>query len=583
MKKRWVLKDQGDQKIVKHLSEELNIDSTLANLLVQRGIYTFDEAKKFFRPQLSDLHDPFLMKDMDKAVARILNAIDNFEKILIYGDYDVDGTTAVALVLSFLKKSYSNVDFYIPDRYKEGYGISKAGIDYAYRHNFSLIVVLDCGIKAIDQVNYANSKHIDFVICDHHLPDEEIPNAHAVLDPKRPDCTYPYKELSGCGIGFKLIQALAEKMEVSFNSRVKPYLDLVVLSIASDIVPITGENRVLAYYGLKKINTSPRPGIEAIIKYTNISKRSENDDLTHTIFSKQLTVSDLVFIIGPRINAAGRIDEGRYAVELLISKNIEYAYKLGKNIDTNNTERKTLDMSATQEAIEMIASSPELLKKRSTLLYNPNWHKGVIGIVASRLIENYYKPTIVMTQFNGLITGSARSIKDFDIYSAIRSCSDLLENFGGHKYAAGMTIKPENLEAFKKRFEKAVADAIKDDMLIPEIEIDAEIDLKAISPKFFRVLKQFAPFGPQNMSPIFLTRDVKDTGAARIVGNNHIKLNIIQELPERKIFPAIAFQQGESFDIVNQGKKFNICYHVEENCWNGSVSLQLNINDIHPE
>lgn len=583
MKKRWVLKEQGDQTIIKQLSEELKIDSTLANLLAQRNIYTYDEAKKFFRPQLSDLHDPFLMKDMDKAVARILNAIDNFEKILIYGDYDVDGTTAVALVLTFLKKSYTNVDFYIPDRYKEGYGISKAGIDYAYRHNFSLIVVLDCGIKAIDQVNYAKAKHIDFVICDHHLPDDKIPDAHAVLDPKRPDCTYPYKELSGCGIGFKLIQALAEKMEVSFNSRVKPYLDLVVLSIASDIVPITGENRVLAYYGLKKINTSPRPGIEAIIKYTNISKRSENDDLSNTIFSKQLTISDLVFIIGPRINAAGRIDEGKYAVELLISKNIEYAYKLGKNIDTNNTERKTLDMSATQEAIEMIRSSPELIKKRSTLLYNPNWHKGVIGIVASRLIENYYKPTVVMTQFNGLITGSARSIKDFDIYSAIRSCSDLLENFGGHKYAAGMTIIPENLEAFKKRFDKAVAEAIKDDMLIPEIEIDAEIDLEAITPKFFRVLKQFAPFGPQNMSPVFLTKNVKDTGTARIVGNNHIKLNIIQELPKRKIFPAIAFQQGKSFDSVNQGKKFNICYHVEENCWNGSVSLQLNIKDIQPD
>jgi single-stranded-DNA-specific exonuclease len=557
----------------------LNIDIHLANLLVQRGIRTFDEAKSFFRPQLTDLHDPFLMKDMDLAIERIEKAIHNNEKILVYGDYDVDGTSAVALVYSFIKEYYNEVDYYIPDRYSEGYGISYKGIDFAKENGFTLIIALDCGIKAVQQIDYANERQIDFIIGDHHRPGESIPDAIAVLDPKRLDSEYPYDELSGCGIGFKLIQAYSQKNKIDFSD-IEKYLDLVAISIASDIVPITGENRILAYYGLKLINSNPRPGIEAVLKFSNVCKNEDSVDSSNFFFKRELSINDLVFLISPRINAAGRMETGRSSVELLNCDSIEKALKVGELVNNNNIDRKSLDSFTTQQAIDFIKSDEFLQSSKSTVIFNPEWHKGVIGIVASRLTEEYYRPTIVLTQSNGLITGSARSVKDFDIYDAIEACSDLLEHFGGHKYAAGLSLKPENFEKFRMKFEIEVAKSLTENMLTPEIEIDDNIQLKDINSKFYNILKQFAPFGPGNMSPIFQTDNVKDAGYSKVVGNNHIKLSVISPDVSSYPFSGIAFQQAQSFTYIQKGFPFSICYHIEENEWNGKTSLQLNVKDI---
>lgn len=577
MEKRWVLKESGDREAVKNLARELSIDQNLAELLIQRGISTFEEARSFFRPSLSDLHDPFEMKDMSAAIDRIEAALEENQKILVYGDYDVDGTTAVALVYTFFHKFYDQLDFYIPDRYLEGYGISFKSIDFAAENNFSLIIALDCGIKAVEKVQYANEKGIDFIICDHHRPGSELPPACAVLDPKRTDCTYPYKELSGCGIGFKLIQAYAQRNNIPFDDLTQ-YLDLVVVSIASDIVDITGENRILAFYGLKLMNVQPRPGLEAILRYSSVQKKTDGNG--EAFFNKELTITDLVFLVGPRINAAGRIESGRNSVRLLISENLEEALNLGEMIDNYNTERKNLDMLATQQAIEMIELDERLKTSKSTVIFNRDWHKGVIGIVASRLTEHYYRPTIVLTLSGELITGSARSVKDFDVYDAIDSCSDLLEHFGGHKYAAGLSLKPENLQAFTDRFEKAVTEKLNGKVLVPEIEIDTDLPLSNINSRFYNILRQFSPFGPGNMSPLFRTDGIIDAGGSRIVGKNHLKLYVVHPEISGGPFSAIAFQQGNHFEKIEKGIPFDICYHVEENEWNGSISLQLNIKDI---
>ena len=577
MEKRWVLKEQGASKIVSDLAEALKVNPNIANLLAQREVTSYDEAKAYFRPKLEHLHDPFLMKDMDRAVERIEKATKSEEKILVYGDYDVDGTTAVALVYTFLKDFYPHVDFYVPDRYDEGYGVSYKGIDYAQGQGITLIIALDCGIKAVEKVDYARERGIDFIICDHHRPGDTLPNAYAILDAKRDDCSYPYKELSGCGVGFKLIQAYAKTNRIPFD-KLKKFLDLVVVSIASDIVPITGENRILAYYGLKYLNENPRPGIQAIL---NISREGRPNNHAASI-KRELSVNDLVFIVGPRINAAGRIENARNSVKLLITQNHEEASELGRQINDLNTERKTLDALATTQALEMILSDDVLRAASSTVVFKEDWHKGVIGIVASRLIETYYRPSIVLTFSEGLVTGSARSIKGFDIYDAVDACGDLLEHFGGHTYAAGLSLKPENLDEFRRRFEEYVKKNIDPVTLIPEIEVDVKMELRDINWKFFRVLKQFAPFGPGNMSPVFQTDNLIDTGYARIVGNNHLKLSVVQLDVSGYPISSIAFQQGDKLDYIKSGKPFNICYHIEENEWNGQKSLQLNIKDIKP-
>ncbi len=565
MKKKWVIKDRAQSDLIAGLSKQLNINPILANLLIQRGHGSFEKAKEFFRPSLSSLHDPFLMEDMEKAIDRIDTAIKQNENILIYGDYDVDGTTAVALVFTFLKKRYNNLDFYIPDRYKEGYGVSTRGIEWASENNFTLIIALDCGIKSIDKIALAKSKGIDFIICDHHRPGNKIPAAIAVLDPKRSDCNYPYKELSGCGVGFKLIQGYAKKHNIPFEE-LEDYLDLVAISIAADIVPITGENRVLTYFGLKHLNSHPRQGIKAILELSG-SKGG-------------LTVNDVVFTIAPRINAAGRIESGKQAVELLISENPTEAKSFGEEINKKNTTRKGLNESITREAMSLIEHDAEFKNRKSTVLYNPEWHKGVIGIVASKLTDEFYRPTIILTRSNGVAAGSARSVKDFDIYNAIESCSDLLDQFGGHMYAAGLTLKEENIEAFKDRFEEIVSSTIEERMLIREIEIDDVISLDDINASFFNVLKQFAPFGPGNMAPVFKSEEVYDRGAVRVVGNNHLKLSLIQKNHSRKVVDSIAFQLGAHYDRISANEPFHVCYHVEENNFNGRTNLQLNIKDI---
>ena len=577
MVKRWLLKEQGDPEKSRELSQGLGIDPVLGGLLVQRGINTIGEANSFFNPSLGNLHDPFLMKDMDKAIRRISGAIANQEKILVYGDYDVDGTSAVSLVYTFLQNFHSRLDYYIPDRYDEGYGISFKGIDYAAATNVRLIIALDCGIKAVEKVAYASEKGIDFIICDHHRPGAALPSAAAVLDPKRSDCPYPYKELSGCGIGFKLIQAYSQVNGLPF-SNLTQYLDLVAISIASDIVDITGENRILAYYGLRLINTRPRPGLEALLRYSAMMKN--DDGQGGCVFVRELTITDLVFMIGPRINAAGRIESGKNSVRLLITKDPEEAKRVAVQINAHNNERKTLDTLATQQALAMIAADETLKAAKSTVIYHPDWHKGVIGIVASRLTETYYRPTIVLTLSNGLITGSARSVRDFDIYDVVDACSDLLEHFGGHKFAAGLSLKPENLEPFKRRFESAVRERLQGAELIPVLEVDAELPLHVINSRFFTVLKQFAPFGPGNMSPIFMTKGVIDAGGSRVVGKNHLKLSVVHPDIPGGPFSAIAFQQGERYEMIGKQVPFNICYHIEENEWNGSVTLQLNVKDI---
>ncbi len=564
-RKRWAIKPPGTIEIVRTLSKELNISLVLANLLVQRGVKSFDEAKKFFRPSLDDLHDPYLMKDMAQAIERLERALGDGEKILVYGDYDVDGTTAVALVYSFLKTLDANVDYYLPDRYKEGYGISTLGIDYAAENNFSLIIALDCGIKSVDKIEYANGKKIDFIICDHHRPGETIPEAVAVLDPKRDDCEYPFKELSGCGIGFKLVQAFAMKHDIPFEDLL-PYLDLVAVSTAADIVPITGENRVLTFFGLNWLNENPRPGIQAILELANVKKR--------------VTVSDIVFIIGPRINAAGRMQDARQAVELLITANKEDALSEGKKTNETNLERRSVDSSITEHAFRMIEDDELHHAKKTTVLFHPEWHKGVIGIVASRLTEKYYRPTIVLTESNGMATGSARSVKDFDIYNAIESCSDLLEQFGGHMYAAGLTLKLENVKLFQEKFEDVVSSTIEEHMLVQQVEIDSDLMLSEVTPSFFNVLKQFAPFGPGNMQPVFRSTEVWDTGYAKIVGSNHLKFTATQADNSKIYFNAIGFNLGEYLPRISRKLPFSICYTIEENEFNGKVSLQLNVKDI---
>ncbi|HSW67211.1 MAG TPA: single-stranded-DNA-specific exonuclease RecJ [Bacteroidales bacterium] len=584
MQKRWNLLPISDKNLIARLRQEVSgIDDILANILVQREITTFQDAKTFFRPQLSDLHDPFLMKDMDKAVHRINLAIRRNEKILIYGDYDVDGTTAVALMYDFLFAKHQQIDFYIPDRYAEGYGVSNQGIDYAYNNGYSLIIALDCGIKSEEKVEYASSRGIDFVICDHHRPGEHLPEAISVLDPKRLDCPYPCKDLSGCGIGFKLAQALNKSWGINDPAALLHLLDLVAVSIAADIVPITGENRILAHYGLQLLNKKPRPGILAILKVGGIVKETDIGSDTTTIdCSRELTISDLVFNVGPRINAAGRMESGRESVVLLTCNNLEEAMRMAGQIDQYNTSRRSLDMQITQEAHDMIEKNEQFKNHKSTIVYSSNWHKGVIGIVASRLIEQHYRPTIVFTLSNGLITGSARSIKDFDIYDAIDSCSDLLEHFGGHKYAAGLSLKPARFDEFCKRFENVVSETVNENMMIPQVDIDAELHIHQINSRFTKILKQFAPFGPGNMSPLFITSGIIDTGKARIVGKNHLKLEIVHPSMSGNPLPAIAFQQGEHLAGITAGKPFDICYHLEENHWNGYTSLQLNIKEMRP-
>lgn len=582
MESRWIVKQQGDIEVVRELMEVLSVDFNIATLLAQRSITTFEEAKKFFRPDFEQLHDPYLMKDMDKAVERVLRAIEKSEKVLVYGDYDVDGTTSVALVYSYLKKYFKKrIEFYIPDRYEEGYGISYKGIDHAADSGFNLVIALDCGIKAVEKIKYANERNVDFIICDHHRPGDVLPDAVAVLDAKRLDCSYPFKELSGCGVGFKLISALASKQNEAFDTLLL-YLDLVAISIAADIVPITGENRFLAYYGLKLINSAPRPGLESVLRYSQVLRRETQTDQLPLAFNKELSISDLVFLIGPRINAAGRIESACDSVRLLLADKMSHSDKLAHAINDLNTERRSLDNQITEEALAMIENNPDLKDAKSTVLFNENWHKGVIGIVASRLTDTYYRPTIILTRSNNLITGSARSIKHFDVYDAIDHCSDLLEHFGGHMYAAGLSLKIENLELFKKKFNDFVSNTIKDEILVPEIEIDTYLNFSDITPKFMRILKQFAPFGPGNLSPVFRTDNIIDSGRSRIVGKNHLKLELIQIDSRSEPFSGIAFQKGDKYDAIKSGMPFSICYHLEENEWQGKTNLQLNVKDIKP-
>ena len=572
METRWIIAKDVDRQLVKSLSESLGIDEILAILLVQRGITNFEEAKNFFRPSLSQLHDPFLMKDMDKAVDRLQKAMNDGEKILIYGDYDVDGTTAVALIYTYLKNfvNKKKIEFYIPDRYEEGYGISYKGIDYAADNGFGLVIVLDCGIKAVEKIEYANQRGVDFIICDHHRPDEVIPNAVAVLDSKRPDCEYPYKELSGCGVGFKLITALAMRLGRPIEE-VYELLDYVAVSIAADIVPITGENRVLAYFGLIQLNKSPRPGIAAVLRQAE----------QKNVIDKELTISDLVFLIGPRINAAGRLEKASDSVRLLLATNKDHAEKLAASINDLNSKRREFDNAITEEALQMIDADEKMRNAKSTVIFNENWHKGVIGIVASRLTDSYYRPTIVLTRSGNLITGSARSIKNFDIYDAIDDCSDLLEHFGGHKYAAGLSLKPENLKEFSERFEKYVSEHLEESDLTPELNVDIEMDFTNITPKFVRILKQFAPFGPGNLSPVFLTKNVVDAGFSRAVGNRkHLKLSVMQQGNTDFVFAGIAFQKGDLYERIHDKEPFTMCYYIEENFWQGKTTLQLNVKDI---
>ena len=582
---RWIMAQEADKQNVRNLSDALGVDENLATLLVQRGITTYEDARDFFRPSLSHLHDPFLMKDMDKAVDRLQLAMHNGEKILIYGDYDVDGTTAVALIYTYLKNlvNKKKIEFYIPDRYEEGYGISYKGIDYAAENGFGVVIVLDCGIKAVEKIEYANEKGVDFIICDHHRPGDEIPNAVAVLDSKRIDCQYPYKELSGCGVGFKLITALSMRLGKPIEE-VYALMDFVAVSIAADIVPITGENRVLAYFGLKLLNKRPRPGIEAILRHANIRRRDESqhhETESPNVFERELTINDLVFLIGPRINAAGRLEKASDSVRLLIANNREHAEKLASSINDLNEKRREFDNAITEEALQMIRDDEKMRNAKSTVIFNENWHKGVIGIVASRLTDSYYRPTIVLTRSGNLITGSARSIRNFDIYDAIDDCSDLLEHFGGHKYAAGLSLKPENLPEFAERFEKYVSEHLKDEELVPELNVDIRLNFSDITPKFVRILKQFAPFGPGNLSPVFLTDNVVDTGYSRAVGNRkHLKLTVIQKNHPDDTFAGIAFQKGDLFDRIHEKEPFSMCYYVEENFWLGKTTLQLNVKDI---
>ena len=582
IEKRWVVKPQGNPKAVAAMAAATGISPVLANLLVQRGIDTLEKAKTFFNPQLSDLHDPFLMKDMDKAVERVERAVRNREKIMVYGDYDVDGTTAVALVYKFLRQiGHKDLLFYIPDRYTEGYGISTKGIDHAARKGATLIIALDCGIKAIEKVDYAKRKGVDFIICDHHLPAEEIPRAVAVLDPKRADCSYPFDELSGCGVGFKLVQAYCQKNGIPFQ-QIEPLLDLLAVSIASDIVPLVDENRILAHYGLLRLNASPSKGLLSIIKICGLDRHN-------------ITIDDIVFKIGPRINAAGRMrmdenDEnaapsgGYAAVNLLIEGNESLAEEFGSVIDGFNQDRKCIDRSVTQEAHDFIEAHAELKAAKSTVIYNPRWMKGIVGIVASRLIETYYRPTVVLTMSNGFVTGSARSVPGFDLYQAIESCSDLLENFGGHMYAAGLTMRPERVEEFTRRFNAYVEENIDPITLQPQVEIDSELFFSNITPAFRRDLNRFQPFGPGNPAPVFVTRGVVSHGETKLVGADceHLRMDLMQRQKPNTTIQTIAFQQPTHYEWIRAGHPIDVCYQIVENHYRGSVSVQLRIKDIKP-
>ncbi|UBZ08055.1 single-stranded-DNA-specific exonuclease RecJ [Salegentibacter mishustinae] len=561
---RWTLKPKPDSLVVSKLAEELGVETPVATLLAQRGIMTFEAAKKFFRPSLEELHDPYLMKDMDVAVNRIQKAIASEENIMVYGDYDVDGTTSVALMSSYLKTLTTNVATYIPDRYTEGYGISYQGIDFAADNEISLIIALDCGIKAIDKVAYAAEKGIDFIICDHHRPGETIPEAVAVLDPKREDCEYPYKELCGCGVGFKLIQAINTKRGGTLEVLL-PYLDLVATAIGADIVPITGENRILAYHGLNVINVAPRMGFKAILAQVKKDK---------------LTITDVVFIIAPRINAAGRMKHGLHAVNLLTEEDEATAMEFAGEIENFNAERKTTDKAITVEALEQIEELQEQ-ERYSTVVYHEGWHKGVIGIVASRLTETYYRPTLVFTKSGEKLAASARSVKGFDVYNALEACKEHIEQFGGHKYAAGLTLEASEYENFKAKFESVVSETIDRRLLTPEIAVDAEIDLDEITPKFFRILKQFAPFGPGNMSPVFMTQNLTDTGYGKCVGADeaHLKCKVVQQ-GKSGMFDMIGFGLGEKYETISEKKTFKAVYSLDENEWNGNVSIQLKLKDI---
>jgi len=563
------LKDQPASEKVDRLSAEVGIDRVLAELLVSRGVETFEQARAFFRPSLDNLHDPFLMKDMDAAVERLHNAITSGEKIVVYGDYDVDGTTAVALMYSFLRRFTTNIDFYIPDRYEEGYGVSYKGIDWAVEHGFTLMITLDCGIKAMDKTLHAKSRGLDIIMCDHHLPEDVLPQAVAVLDPKRKDCGYPFDDLSGCGVGFKLVQAYSQRYGVPFETLV-PLLDLLVVSISSDLVSMVGENRIMAHYGLKVLNESPRHGLLAMIQLSNLE-------------AGHISIDDIIFKIGPRINAAGRMESGRLAVELLTAMDSGSAMAAGEKINDNNTERKNIDRDITQKALEMVENGTALCSNNATIVYDPTWNKGVVGIVASRLVEAYYKPTIVLTKSNGFINGSARSIAGFDLYQAIDSCSDLLENFGGHVYAAGLTLAEEHLEEFVARLDKYVGEHLNDEMTTPVVEIDSALDFSQITPKFFRILKQFQPFGPGNGNPLFITENVYDAGGVRKVGAGglHLKLDLMQESAPYRQIPAIGFNLAEDyFEYIKDGNPLDVCYSLVENYYRGSSSLQIRVRDI---
>lgn len=585
MNKKWINSELPDAKAVEELSRKLGIEKPLASLLIARGITTEEQADEFFNPDINKLHDPFLMKDMDKAVDRLSKAIIDNEKIMVYGDYDVDGTSAVALLYSFLCEiigadASNYVDFYIPDRYNEGYGISEQGVEYCYERGVNLLISLDCGIKANDKVDIANKYGIDVIVCDHHLEGDALPNAVAVLDPKRKDCPYPYKELSGCGVGFKFIQGYCKKFDLPDQLWLSR-MDLVAVSIASDIVAITGENRILAHYGLEMINKFPRMGIKSILEQSGIKIHYPLKE--ETIFSRVISITDLVFYVGPRINAAGRMKSGKESVRLFICEDEDKSADIGNTINDQNEARKEKDRNATEEAINMIKTSHEYEKRKSIVIYNPNWFKGIIGIVASRLVEEFYKPTIVLTRSsNGLITGSARSVKEFNIYDGIDSCADLLEDFGGHKFAAGLSMKEENLEEFIERFEQYVAENLEEDAFVPELNVDLALDLSDITTTFVEHLNKFAPFGPGNMAPVFQSDGVVEEGNGKVVGTKgkHVKLRILYPDKSTQPIDGIGYNLYEKFDLITNKKKFDIVYHVEENNWNNKTTIQLNIKDI---
>jgi single-stranded-DNA-specific exonuclease len=564
LEKRWKFPEKPITELVDALSAEINVGQELASILVQRGISSYDAAKSFFRPSLDHLHDPFLMKDMEKAVERLILALDKKEHILIYGDYDVDGTTSVTLVYSFLSKFHDRITYYIPDRYTEGYGVSKAGIQFAIENQVGLIISLDCGIKSSERVAEAKAAGIDFIICDHHNPDiSDMPDALAILDPKQHDCLYPYKELSGCGVGFKFLQAYCLRTGYDLADLFS-YLDLLAISIASDIVPITGENRILAYFGLEGLNKNPRPGVKALIEFSGLRK--------------EVDITTIVFGIGPRINAAGRIEHARNAVELLLESDPEKIEFFASVVNNTNSFRRDIDSNITQEALEMIHLDGAI-NARSTVLFNPEWHKGVIGIVASRCIERYYRPTIILTEANGFATGSARSIAGFDLYEAICRCSDLLEQFGGHTYAAGLSLKIDKIAEFKTRFEAITQEVLSEEDMIPVINVDYLLSFNKIHFKFFNIIQQMAPFGPGNLNPVFVSENVYISGKSRLLKDKHLKMNLMQKGSDQ-VLDAIGFNLGHCFDQVASGREFDICYSVEENTFNGKTSLQLNIKDI---